>query len=187
MDWKQLGKEIINLGAPLLGTALGGPAGGAVGVLLANTFGVAPDDPAAIARAIEADPDAGAKVMELQFRHKERLEEIQLEHAKVEVQRELGVVTQTNLTMRAEAQSEHWAQWMWRPTWGFVSAAAFLVVCVFVCILAYKAVIKADQNALTMIPLMVAAFTTLFGIPGAILGITAWGRNKIKQAQVLAG
>lgn len=37
--------------------------------------------------------------------------------------------------------------------------------------------------AIGMIPLLIGAFTTLFGIPGAILGITAWGRNKLKQAK----
>ena len=62
-----------------------------------------------------------------------------------------------------------------------VSATAFLAVCVFVCILAYRAITKSDQNAIGMIPMLIGAFTTLFTIPGAVLGITTWGRNKLKD------
>jgi hypothetical protein len=34
---------------------------------------------------------------------------------------------------------------------------------------------------------LIGAFTTLFGVPGAILGITAWGRNKLKNQMVIEG
>jgi len=54
------------------------------------------------------------------------------------------------------------------------------VVAVFVCVLGYKAVTGSNPQAIGMIPLLVGAFTTLFGVPGAILGISAWGRNKLK-------
>jgi hypothetical protein len=41
-----------------------------------------------------------------------------------------------------------------------------------------------DRALLGMIPIMIGAFPSLFAIPGAILGIAAWGRNKLKlQAQ----
>ena len=84
-----------------------------------------------------------------------------------------------NQTMQAEAKSEKWPQWFWRPYWGMVSATAFLVVCV--CILGYRAITGNDQNAIGMIPMLIGAFTTLFTIPGAVLGITTCGRNKPKQ------
>lgn len=186
MDWKELGQKIISLGAPLLGTALAGPAGGAVGALIANVFG-SNADPEAIAVAIQQDPQALLKLKELQLKHAERLSEITLEHARIESQESMNALQQVNLTMRAESQSEHTLQWIWRPLWGIISAVTFLVVCIFVCVLAYRAITKADQTALTMIPLLVGAFTTLFGIPGAILGITAWGRNRLKESQAQAG
>src|SRR5512146_698981 len=31
-----------------------------------------------------------------------------------------------NATMQAEAKSEHWAQWMWRPTVGFTFCAVLV-------------------------------------------------------------
>ena len=41
-----------------------------------------------------------------------------------------------------------------------------------------------DRAFLGVIPIVIGAFTSLFTIPGAILGIAAWGRNKLKlQAQ----
>ena len=150
---------------------------------MANAFGVDSNDPQAISAAIDADPQAAVKLTELQMQHKERLAEIALDHARIEAERELGTIREVNATMRTEAVSEHWMQWAWRPTWGFVSAAAFLVVCVFVCFLGYEAVTGKDQSAIGMIPLLIGALTTLFGIPGAILGITAWGRNKLKENQ----
>jgi len=93
-------------------------------------------------------------------------------------------MTIINQTMQAEAKSEHWAQWGWRPYWGFISGTAFLAVCIFVCYLGKAAILTKDPNAIAMIPMAVGSFTTLFAVPGAILGITAWGRNKLKSEQV---
>ena len=37
-----------------------------------------------------------------------------------------------------------------------------------------------ERAFLGMIPIVIGPFTSLFAIPGAILGIAAWGRNKLK-------
>lgn len=121
------------------------------------------------AGAIKANPE-----LQLKFIEQANALEIGMEREYTE---RLAIVNQT---MQVEAKSEHFLTWFWRPYWGVISGTAFLVVCVLVCVLAYKAVAKADQAAITMIPLLIGAFTALFGIPGAILGITAWGRNKLK-------
>lgn len=188
MDWKELGQKIIGVGAPILGTALLGPgAGTAVGSLIADLFG-GKNDPSSINAAIQADPQAATKLIELQFKHQERFAELALDHARTENERELGIILEVNKTMREEAKSEHWPQWLWRPYWGFISGTAFLVVCVFVCFLAYEAITAKDlataSSAIGSIPIIIGAFTSLFAIPGAILGITAWGRNKLKEHAV---
>lgn len=180
MDWKKLGKEIAKIGAPLLGTALGGPGGTAIGSIIASLFGV-DNESEAIYQAIQTDPQAATKLRELEFKHKERLEELQVDRARIENERELGIVLEINKTMREEGKSEHWPQWGWRPYWGFISGTAFLVVCIFVGILGYKAIASSDTGAIGSIPLIIGAYTSLFAIPGAILGITAWGRNKLKE------
>jgi hypothetical protein len=106
-----------------------------------------------------------------------RLEEIavQLELA------ELALPAAVNQTMQVEAGSEHWPQYSWRPFWGFISGFAFLFVVVLCCVLGYNAVIDKNPDALRMIPDLVTAFATLFAIPGAILGVTAWHRGALKR------
>lgn len=80
MDWKTLGKKIAKVGAPILGTAVGGPLGGAAaGALVAGLFGTSPDDPEAIAQAIAGDPQAAVKLRELELAHKVDLERMVLE------------------------------------------------------------------------------------------------------------
>jgi len=178
MDWKTVGKQFIEAGVPLLGTILGGPLGGlagkAAGSLIASKLGCEEKDltPQLLSEIIQ-NPDNVLKLKELEI-------ECEVELQRLAIQ-QLSIINQT---MQVEAKSEHWPQWLWRPLWGIISAGAFLVVCVFVCILAYRVVSANDMTALGMIPVIIGAFATLFGIPGAILGITAWGRNKLKQAKV---
>lgn len=44
----------------------------------------------------------------------------QIEQGNVDV--ELASIAHVNATMQAEAKSEHWMQWAWRPTVGFTFA-----------------------------------------------------------------
>lgn len=189
-EWKDIGKKIIGMGAPVLGAALLGPAGGAAaGALVAKLFG-ADATPSAIDAAIQADPNAIIKLKELEYKHEERFAEIALDHARLENEKELGVVLEVNKTMREESKSEHWPQWAWRPYWGFVSGTAFLVVCIFIGILAYKSIssdVAVASNTIGSIPIIIGAYASLFSIAGAILGITAWGRNKLKEKVAGAG
>lgn len=39
---------------------------------------------------------------------------------------EASVIASVNATMQAEAKSEHWMQWSWRPTVGFTFSAAII-------------------------------------------------------------
>lgn len=180
MNWKEAGKKIVALGAPVLGTLLGGPAGGAIGTVVASAFGADPADPGDLVHKMDADPEAAVKLKEIEARHRERLEEIGLMRARLLVEQETATVRAVNATMQSEGKSEHWPQYSWRPFWGFSSGLAFLAVCVLVSILAFRAVALADAAAMAMIPQVITSFTTLFTIAGAVLGIAAWGRNRLK-------
>lgn len=92
-----------------------------------------------------------------------------------------------NQTMQTEAKSEHWPQYSWRPYWGFISGTAFGFVVVLCCMLAWKGVVGEKPDALVMIPQLVSSFATLFAIPGAILGVTAWHRGKEKIRKLEMG
>ena len=87
MNWKDIG-GVIGKAAPVLGTLLGGPAGAAVGALVASALGTA-NDPDAVNAALASDPDALARVQELQI------------NAKVELQ-QLAVTAENN-RLQAEA------------------------------------------------------------------------------------
>ena len=64
-DFKDIAEKITAL-APVLGTAIGGPAGGAIGLgvqALARAFGLKPDaTPAEIEQAIKTDPESAIKL-----------------------------------------------------------------------------------------------------------------------------
>jgi len=71
MDWKEVASSILN-SAPLVGGALGGPAGAAAGTavkLLAGLFGIKSEDPKPeeIAAAISKDPEAILKLKQAEY------------------------------------------------------------------------------------------------------------------------
>jgi len=70
-DWLSVGRKIADV-APMLGTALGGPAGTILGALVASTLGTG-GSPEAVMNAIVADPDAALKLKELEQREDESL------------------------------------------------------------------------------------------------------------------
>jgi Holin of 3TMs, for gene-transfer release len=111
-----------------------------------------------------------------------KLEQIAVQLEQVEQQLPLAV----NQTMQAEAKSEHWPQYSWRPFWGFISGLAFAFVVGLCCYLGYQAVGGGQPEALAMIPQLVSSFAALFAIPGAILGVSAWHRGKEKIERIKA-
>ena len=102
MDLEALGKQIIGIGAPLLGTAIGSMLAGVLGCK---------DNPGEIAAAIDASGTQAATILTgFQSRHVQRLEEIALDRAKIESEERLTTIRQVNETMRSESKSEHWPQ-----------------------------------------------------------------------------
>lgn len=86
MDWKEIGRTATSVGAPLLGGALFGPAGAAVGSIIAGKFGVSPDStPDQVMAAIDAaGPDAALKLRQIETTHVERLQELENERLRIE-------------------------------------------------------------------------------------------------------
>jgi len=169
MDWKKLGTNVAKIGAPLLGGALGGPGGAAIGSMVASLFGTE-NDPTAIYQAMQSDPQAVMKLRELELKHKERLEELQVEQARIDSAERLGTIQQINETMRAESKSEHWIQYSWRPVNGFAFAAAILLI--------YFVLPLAGETPPTVPEWIWIGW-------GTILGVTTWDRGKEKR--IVAG
>jgi len=82
MDWKEVGRSLVSQGMPLVGGLLGGPAGAAVGRMVSGVFGADPESPEEVMNAIQSDPDAITKLREFEMKHKEKLEELQIEETK---------------------------------------------------------------------------------------------------------
>ena len=85
MDLKALGKAVAGKGLHLLGKAL--PFGGGLLEMAADALNTDPT-PDAVARAIDEDPEAALKLTELQNRHKERIGELILAGAQVDLEAE---------------------------------------------------------------------------------------------------
>ncbi len=66
MTFADIAKKVTSLGAPLLGSLLGGPSGGALGVAVANLFGASSDDPETLIQKMNTDPNAADKLIKLQ-------------------------------------------------------------------------------------------------------------------------
>lgn len=62
--WAQVGATIADM-APMLGTIVGGPAGTAVGALIASTLGTA-NNPEAVMAKLRSDPEAALKLKQLE-------------------------------------------------------------------------------------------------------------------------
>lgn len=74
MNWSDIG-SMVGRAAPIVGTLLGGPAGAAVGALVASALNV-PSDPDSVNAAIAANPEALARVQELQINARVQLEQL---------------------------------------------------------------------------------------------------------------
>jgi len=74
MNWSDIGR-VIGGAAPVLGTLLGGPAGGAVGGLIAAALGT-PSNPDAVNAALTNNPDAIVRIQELQVNARVQLEQL---------------------------------------------------------------------------------------------------------------
>ena len=60
MNWSDIG-NIVGKAAPIVGTLLGGPAGAAVGALVASALNVS-NDPDSVNSALAASPDALVRI-----------------------------------------------------------------------------------------------------------------------------
>jgi uncharacterized membrane protein YeaQ/YmgE (transglycosylase-associated protein family) len=174
MSWADIGRQIANV-APVLGTALSGPAGGAVGALVSSLFGGAsPED---VQKQIAADPEALVKLQALEFEHREELRRMVL-------QAETTRLTEVNATMRAEyAQDDKYVK-RWRPTFGYAVTLTWTLQCLGIVAGMLYAIVYRPANSgdiLTAIAAIVGALSVQWGVALSVLGISVQQRSKDKQ------
>ena len=121
MNWKSLASDLIGLGLPLLGSAIAGPAGGAVGAMIGSALGVENGSvsPKTI-RGVLTRGDRNANLVAL--RKLESDNEVALKSLCIEETK----VKQTAKTQRMELASRDWFIRYMRPTFGYILALSLI-------------------------------------------------------------
>lgn len=178
MDWKDVA-AIVGKSAPLLGTLLGGPAGGTIGAVIASALGTSAT-PSDVAQALQVNPDAAVKLREIESTERVRLQELAGQQAQAELTAATQNAGDINRTMQAEAASEHWPTYSWRPAIGF-SVALAVVLSVLTVFIAYGAAIFAGRpEGLQHLPGILAAIAGIIAVVAPILGIASWFRGRMQ-------
>jgi hypothetical protein len=161
MNWKDIAAD-VGKAAPILGTLIGGPAGGAIGAMIASGLGVAatPDD---VKTALATSPDAAVKLAQIEKDRQVELQQLIVQAEQNRLAVDTSTIAAVNATMQAETRSEHWASWLWRPFLGFVTG-----IMIFGCYF----VLPLLKIAAPIIP------TEVWALLASILGVASWFRGK---------
>jgi hypothetical protein len=170
--------DIITSVLPWIGTALGGPLGGAAASFIGSKLGV-PNatvdavkaalggmSPEKLAEFKQHDEDFQAKMAALGYDQIYRLEQLNQQFA-------IQAASDVNKTMQTENASEHWPTYSWRPAIGF--AVAFnLISASLVVFVAYMF----KSELVSQLPGMLTAQAGLNAVAMPILGIASYFRGK---------
>lgn len=117
LTWKDIAGAVGNV-APILGTLVGGPAGAAVGAMIASGLGCGntPDD---VKTALATNPDAAVKLAQIEKDRQVDLQQLVVQAEQNRLAADTAAIQAVNNTMIAETKAEHWASWLWRPFLGF--------------------------------------------------------------------
>jgi hypothetical protein len=166
MDWGDIAKQVIGLGAPILGTALGGPLGGAAGRILAEAVGAPQTTPEAVGKALttsSADQIAQA-------------ETIWAEAVRAEAESVRGSVTETQATIRAELVSEDALQRWWRPLY----ALELTLECAALWAVLVHEFWTGDMTAINALIGATGLLVSYWGFRFGVLGVYMSGRTREK-------
>ena len=190
MDLKTLGIEVAKLGLPLLGGALAGPEGAAIGVTLAGHIGSATSNPDTLLADLANNAAALAKAREFETLNKTHLAEVAVKQQIAMRQADSNDLAAVNNTMTAEANNaayENGFQKGWRPLNGYVVGVVSAFCAIFDTYLCYLGIIGHDPSALNALPAIAMAQASILAIPGAAAGITAWHRGVAQVEAVKNG
>jgi hypothetical protein len=155
MDW-------LNTIMPTAATLLGSPALGVAVKFLAGKLGVEQatvDTVQTALTTLNETPEGRIKMAQIDAELKTHAMDIGLETERIA----LSALEAINKTMQAEAASEHWPTYSWRPFCGFVFGVMFLGV-YFVLPLLHQPVPVVPSEAWIAI--------------GGVLGVASWFRGK---------
>ena len=181
MDWKGIGKSVASMGLKVLGGAIGGPGGAAIGGEVAEALGLSRDaSPEQVNQALaSASPESLVRLKEIEASIVKANLEAGIKHHEIDA----GTIDSVNQTMRVEVQQGHpWAG-AWRPFWGFCSAVAFFVAVAGIIGLTAYAISTKKPGLLSSVPGLISSLAMLFSVPGAILGVASWHRGQKQRIE----
>jgi hypothetical protein len=170
MEWGDLAKQVIALGAPMLGTALGGPLGGVAGEMLAKAVGSVNLTPAAVQAALPAADPGKLAEAESQW--------AQMIRAEAETQR--AAISETQSTIRAEIVSADPLQRWWRPFY----ALELTVECAALWVVLMHEFWTGDIQTISALVNATALLVTYWGFRFGVLGVYISGRTREKLSAV---
>lgn len=173
MDW-------LKTLAPTMATLLGGPAVGFAVKFLADKVGASAETVDAVTTALTGmneTPEGRIKLAEIDAALRTHAIDAGIDLERLAVANAADV----NKSMQAEAASEHWPTYSWRPSIGFAVALNVLMTSTTVA-LAYVMVIFLDKKpeVLNYLPAMIGAMAALVGVVAPILGIASWFRGRMQ-------
>ena len=171
-DWKDLAQTVIGLGAPALGTALGGPLGGLAGKILADAIGAASATPASVKETIEERGPNSTFVMEAAVKAETEWQRALAEIGKAQVE-EVGQ------TQRAEIASDDRIQRWWRPLYALELS---LIECPAFALTLLHALWNGHEAGITGFVSLSGLLMAYFGARFGVLGVYVTGRTREKEA-----
>jgi hypothetical protein len=172
MDWKGVAGKLVTLGAPMIGSALGGPLGGMAGKIVADAFGAAAATPEAVQAAIVNKGDA-----DLRFAAEAAQQaEAQWMSALAEIGK--AQVSEVGETMRAEAASEDTLQRWWRPLYALELS---LLECPAFALTLLHALWSGHETGINGFANLSGLLMMYFGARFGVLGVYVSGRTREKQ------
>ncbi|MDB5630595.1 MAG: hypothetical protein JWQ51_2935 [Tardiphaga sp.] len=170
MDWSDLAKQVISLGAPMLGTALGGPLGGAAGHSLATALGAAAPTPAAVQASLPTADPAMLAQAETQW----------AEAIRAEAETQRVAISETQATIRAEIATDDPLQRWWRPLYAF----ELTFECAALWIILMHEFWTGDIQTINALIGATALLVTYWGFRFGVLGVYVSGRTREKVSAI---
>jgi len=180
VEWAPVAGQLMKIGAPLVGTLIGGPAGAIAGSLigsLASAIGADPT-PEAISEKLQNDPAAQQAARDFEADNKVQLEQAVEQTKRIQIE-------QANLSLRAEITAgDRFQRWA-RPF--NMYCVGSVTLCYGLCCVAaaVNTIVTRDPTALTHLVSLGGALTTVLIPSGAVAGVTAWQQSKEKLAGVI--
>lgn len=181
MKWSEVGRKVADM-APLLGAALGTPAGGAVGAVVAQVFGTKPD-PDAVEEALRNDPETALKLKQIESEERVALRRITMQEAQAELEAVTRQARSVNQTMRAEYATADRFKSYWRPVFGYVMAAAFAWMFLVLGFVLAASPWRDMASTVSLVSAFTPTVISLFGIGLSVLGINIRERTKAKAIE----